>query len=136
MNFFQLVIESDSARFTDINVSCKIADIARCLSSDLRLGSQPTSGRYILGVRPEGLVLANPDQKSQFSIRGTVAFVESLGSDTYLHLNLDRKGIICRAPSTKIDYKVGQTLELGFGADSIHLFSAEKETRTFTKTLA
>ena len=128
MNFFQLALESDKVGFTEINLSCPIKEIANSLSPDQQLRST-TTGRYVLGIRPEGFIVADLDKNNRFFMRGIVAFIESLGSDTYLHLNLDGKTIICRAPSTKIEYKIGQTLELGFGAGSVHLFNSDDQTR-------
>jgi multiple sugar transport system ATP-binding protein len=135
MNLFNLVLEPDKAIFTEINLSCSIPNLVSCLPADQQLPSQ-TTGHYILGVRPGDFELAHVDQNCRFSMRATVMFIESLGSDTYLHLNLDGKTIICRAPSTKIEYKIGQTVEFGICDGGSHLFAAEDETRAFTKTVA
>jgi multiple sugar transport system ATP-binding protein len=135
MNLFNLVLEPDKATFTEINLCCSIPDLASSLSADQQLPSQ-TTGRYVLGVRPGDFELANVDQNRRFAMQAIAMFIESLGSDTYLHLSLAGKTIICRAPSTKIEYKIGQTVKFGICDGGSHLFGSEDETRVFTKTVA
>ena len=66
---------------TSNNVIAEVAD-----QNSLALGTPVT-----LGVRPEHLSEANPSERSEYSssIEGTVTAVEHLGSEAYIHLQLD-----------------------------------------------
>jgi len=76
-----------------------------------------------LGVRPENLSLAAPDQGQ---LNGTVAFCEALGADTLVHIRIaDGSILIVRTAHDPID--VGQTVGLTMSADSFMRFDRDQK---------
>ena len=129
INLFKLEIGPDGARFPELDLCLPVNQISGCFSADQQ--SVVVENReYRLGVRPEGLILLKPEEdEDQFQMKCKVIFIESLGADTYLHLEREDKSIIVRAPTGRTDFEIGQVLNIGFSGSCLHLFSAETERR-------
>ncbi|HYD63646.1 MAG TPA: sn-glycerol-3-phosphate import ATP-binding protein UgpC [Noviherbaspirillum sp.] len=69
----------------------------------------------ILGIRPEHMTLGRPG----LSIK--VEMVEALGADVLVHGAAGEQSLVIRAPSG-VQVEVGQTVEAGFDAASMHWF--------------
>jgi sn-glycerol 3-phosphate transport system ATP-binding protein len=76
----------------------------------------------ILGVRPEHLVLGKPGLSIQ------VEMVEALGADVLVHGTSGTQALVIRAPSG-VQVDVGQTVEAGFDAASMHWFDPKTTKR-------
>lgn len=81
-----------------------------------------------LGIRPENLHDSEVDALSNnFSvINGSVEVAELMGSETYLHLSIAGQHLTARVDSHSRK-RAGDTVELQFHLDKIHLFDMETE---------
>ena len=75
----------------------------------------------VTGVRPEHLSLS----KSEGTWAGTVGVAEHLGSDTFLHVDVDGIGTMTARASGEFDVKHGDRIYLTPEADKIHRFDAD-----------
>jgi len=75
----------------------------------------------VAGVRPEHLSLS----KSEGTWPGTVGVAEHLGSDTFLHVDVDGIGTMTARASGEFDVKHGDRIYLTPEADKIHRFDAD-----------
>jgi multiple sugar transport system ATP-binding protein len=79
------------------------------------------SRRYkapVIGVRPEHIALS----KTEGDWQGTVGVAEHLGSDTFLHVNVDGIGQITARADGEIDLKHGERVFLTPTGSRIHRF--------------
>ncbi len=74
-----------------------------------------------IGIRPEHLSLS----KTEGDWKGTVGVAEHLGSDTFLHLNVDDIGAMTARASGEFDVSHGDRIFLSPRADKIHRFGAD-----------
>ena len=90
---------------------------------------QPTSTSVVVGVRPENIQVVG---EGQGDTRAAAAYVENFGSDKYIHANIDGLNdlgdFIIRTPNT-LQIAAGNTFEMRFERDFIHLFDAETTMR-------
>ena len=78
-------------------------------------------GASTLGVRPEHLDIVDGDDGWQ----ATIAAIEYLGSDNYLHADLiGAQRIVIRAPGS-VAYEIGQRIFVAPIADRLHSFAAD-----------
>ncbi len=81
----------------------------------------PYIGRDVtLGIRPEEFRI---ESKGGYKINVEVDLVEQLGSDVYLHFNLEGIPFIGRVKPT-MDFRSRKEFELYFGSEMIHLFDS------------
>ncbi len=82
----------------------------------------------IAGIRPENLKLG-PDNESTL-IKGTVTFIENLGSDYFVHINCSGSEIVSRMPvDTGEKIVIGSTVGLSCENKKMHLFDGKTELR-------
>ena len=133
MNFMEGEIEGcgEAVSFKSPMGSLKIS------SADLPPTSSPLSGRWLLGVRPESLVIDVSGKKSQDSLEATVVLSESLGHEIQVVLEVDKKHIIARVSqvdlfgniqSLKPGDKVGVSVT---NPQAMHWFTAEGARAVF-----
>jgi multiple sugar transport system ATP-binding protein len=89
-----------------------------------RLGE--TKGGVLVGVRPQNLRLLGEGETAPFSLTGTVAVVEPLGSETFLHVETQQGLLVASAPA-KASPAVGAPVRVGAAADALVLFDAISE---------
>jgi len=79
------------------------------------------------GIRPEDLRVV--DSKEQGFISGEVAFVESLGEATLLHLQVKgcKEMVIAKQPGTLISQR-GDLIHLAAAPDKMHLFNDKEQS--------
>jgi multiple sugar transport system ATP-binding protein len=92
---------------------------------DIRAARQAgTAGA--LGIRPEALHLVEASGPGVFT--GSVRFLEHMGSDLFVHLDLPREGgaLIARLLAERApQISIGQTLHLGVRPDRVLVFAAD-----------
>ncbi len=71
-----------------------------------------------MGIRPEDLKTEN-EHENKIDIE--IDLVEQMGSDVYLHFNLEGFPFIGRVKPT-LDYRTKKNMQLSFGEDSVHFF--------------
>ena len=84
-------------------------------------GSIPAE--VLVGVRPQELRVLAGDEQAAFALRGTVAVVEPLGSETFVHVECG-DGLILASASTKAPPSVGAAVRLGAPVSALTLFDA------------
>ena len=76
---------------------------------------------YAIGVRPEHIALS----KTKGDWEGTVGVAEHLGSDTFLHVNVDGIGQITARADGEVDLHHGERVFLTPNASKIHRFDEQ-----------
>jgi sn-glycerol 3-phosphate transport system ATP-binding protein len=99
----------------------------QCITRDTLKGFKPSSGRVLLGVRPESVRLANPHESG--SVEAIVSYIEELGPSRLIHTSVGGNRIVASVESSNHDIATGSRLHVTFDANSIHCFSAENGRR-------
>uniref|UniRef100_A0A9E7ZHB5 Sn-glycerol-3-phosphate ABC transporter ATP-binding protein UgpC n=1 Tax=Bosea sp. NBC_00436 TaxID=2969620 RepID=A0A9E7ZHB5_9HYPH len=94
----------------------------------IALPSRPTPlpAEVLVGVRPQELRVLAPGETADLVLTGTVAVVEPLGSETFVHVEHGDGLILASAPA-KAPPVVGHDVRLGAGIDALRLFDAATE---------
>jgi multiple sugar transport system ATP-binding protein len=126
INMFEIEVADGKALLKEISESMPVG----ALSPALRL-KQPSksipSGKYILGVRPEDFDIK--DSGKDCLCNANVIYVETLGSDTYLHLDISGKTVVVRSPTVETEIKMGDMIGISICQGRAHLFDAESQNR-------
>jgi multiple sugar transport system ATP-binding protein len=80
----------------------------------------------LVGVRPHDLVLTETPDAGALAVTGPVAVVETLGTETLVHIEADGRTVIGAAPPRAVP-PVGATVTLAAPAAALHLFDAKTE---------
>jgi multiple sugar transport system ATP-binding protein len=118
MNLIDGQIDEDGATFRSGKLRIKLARTP--FGHGANLARQPVT----LGVRPEDLSPANPDDAS---IQGEVELVEDLGSDKYAYLRCTDVRLIVRLSATD-SARRGQHLHFKTDVERLHVFHQGKRT--------
>lgn len=91
-------------------------------------GINYSANEAVMGIRPEDIhVVEEDNQILQGSIsKVKIEVVEMLGAETYLHILLGDIKLIARVNS-KTQAKAGDTINIAFDLDKIHLFDSKTE---------
>ena len=76
-------------------------------------------GKYIFGIRPECVTVNNSHTNM---VQGQVEFIEHLGDETLVHLDISKSRIVIKQRSIS-SIKHGDIVNLSFNKNKIHLFS-------------
>ncbi len=105
-----------------------VADAARITLPAAQAGALTRAGlsTVTVGIRPERLQLASAGQArdADSEVRGTVEVVELLGSEQYVHVDVDGESLTARVPreqQVKVDQEVAFTSEGRY----VHVFDPE-----------
>jgi len=79
-------------------------------------------GKYIFGIRPECVTINNTQTNM---VQGKVKFIEHLGDETLVHLDISKNRIVIKQKSIS-SIKHGEIVNLSFTKNKIHLFSRNK----------
>ena len=82
-----------------------------------------TGSAIIAGIRPEDIKVANEQSNPQSIISARVELVESLGSESYLHLSYNGMHMTARVLS-ETALIAGSTAEIELDTRKLHLFDA------------
>ena len=139
MNLFRArLVRSDGSVATVIGDGNEATTWALREPSAALAGQATGDGRDVLvGVRPEGLRLADTASDDRSTISGVVDVVEHLGNEQYVYLRLpgavateaeDAQISVARLPA---DAKaaVGERLRLGVDPDALHVFDSTTTRR-------
>lgn len=104
-------------------------------ATTLALGEQPivlpapigdVPAGLLVGVRPQQLRVLAGGETSDLILSGTVAVIEPLGSETFVHVE-HGGGLILASASTQMPPAVGETVRLGAPLSALTLFDAASE---------
>ena len=89
-----------------------------------RLGPSATNGPVLVGIRPHDLHLAGETASDGPRIQAVVDICEHTGTEIFATVKLADQRLIARLPRSPVP-QVGDTLELTFNKDRLHLFDVE-----------
>jgi len=120
-------VGSPSMNFVDVEVETAGGDTAlvgdgfRYPVSPAFADAMPDGGRFVLGIRPENVSLA--DDPTGGSVEATVEVVEPVGSDNYL--TLDIGGGFTARVAADVEPAPGDVVHVTFDEDAVHLFDPD-----------
>jgi multiple sugar transport system ATP-binding protein len=82
------------------------------------------SGAVVVGLRPEHVGEPSRFGDAKPLTRAQVTLVEQLGSEAFVHLQLEEVELLARYEAHSAP-RAGETVDIAFAAESIHLFDAE-----------
>jgi multiple sugar transport system ATP-binding protein len=107
---------------------------ASFVDGDLRVSIGPleerASAAAVLGIRPEGLTMANPGDTS--TVAGEVTFIEILGERMDVHVQTDRSALLTARMTANDDLSQGDRIRLAIDPGAMHFFEQGEFGRRFT----
>jgi len=91
-----------------------------------RLAKEAPCDSYIMGIRPERIVLLENPQHN--SIRATVNLVENMGRENHLHVRLGDESMIIKVKPA-VNPSPGDEVEISFREEDLLFFEPESESR-------
>jgi len=89
-----------------------------------RLGPSASNGPVLIGIRPHDLHLAGEAATDGPKFKVAVDICEHTGTEIFATVELGEQRLIARLPRSPVP-STGQTLELTFNKDRLHLFDVE-----------
>ena len=80
--------------------------------------------KLIMGIRPSDIFIAHDECLKEWRSQGTLEFIELLGKNAYLNINVGGTDCISDVSGTETP-KIGDTLPLSFNLNHIHFFNPE-----------
>ncbi|MGZ7033433.1 MAG: TOBE domain-containing protein, partial [Thermoanaerobaculia bacterium] len=123
MNFFDATIADSGTRLDSGKFSIG-------LPQSLRAATASRNGTKVLvGIRPENILQADKESRGETArVTGTVEIVEPIGHEAIVHVRVGEALIVASFDSHTMP-RVGDSIELVFELDALHLFDAETEIR-------
>ncbi|ELZ36639.1 ABC transporter ATP-binding protein [Halorubrum tebenquichense] len=119
MNFLNVDVETDG---TSATIRDESSGLTITLSREYVAGHDLESGPYTLGIRPENIdVVERPTGEE--TLTATVEVVEPIGSDNYVHLDVN-EDFLARSPPD-VQPEAGDEVGVVFDEADLHLFDAE-----------
>jgi multiple sugar transport system ATP-binding protein len=116
MGFLSCRVEQSGEEVKLISDSVTI----RLQPEQARAVTRSGAGRILVGIRPERLTLGE-NAAADWSVHGVVEVVEMLGSEQYVHFNVDGGTLTARV-SRDHPVKVQQSVLFSGAAEHLHLF--------------
>jgi len=94
-----------------------------------KLLAEHKGARVVLGIRPEHIYLADHIAKPRenlYPIEGKVDFVEKLGSDTILHVDVNGNILVVKVSGAR-GFEIGQQVKLYIDLGKLHVFRESGE---------
>jgi multiple sugar transport system ATP-binding protein len=136
MNFLECeVSRSNSHLLFEISGSFLVRSESGALRNifDRLYGKEKSPAKVTLGIRPRDIHIGNDQERSDLTIDCTLAFVEMLGDDTVLEVNIGKNSMKVLTNSmmtdARQDLSVGQHMSIGISHEKLHFFNAQTGTR-------
>lgn len=136
MNFLECeVSRSNSHLLFEISGSFLVRSESGALRNvfDRLYGKEKSPAKVTLGIRPRDIHIGNDQERSDLTIDCTLAFVEMLGDDTVLEVNIGKNSmkVLTNSMMTDVrqDLSVGQHMSIGISHEKLHFFNAQTGTR-------
>ncbi|MBQ9832427.1 MAG: sn-glycerol-3-phosphate ABC transporter ATP-binding protein UgpC [Clostridia bacterium] len=129
MNFFNAELENNNGKYV-VNYGGVAFDVAPHMQEILKK-SKTESQVITLGVRPEHISIAEPGSAN--TISAVLDVCEMMGSEYYLHINLDGNDYVIRVQVVdlpeiyKNGFKMGEKISFTFKPELMHMFNPETE---------
>jgi multiple sugar transport system ATP-binding protein len=82
--------------------------------------------KVVIGIRPEHIYVEEKCREGTFPLEGVVDFVEMLGSDTILHVDVGGKILVVRLSGSH-SFKIGQRIRICIDIMKTHIFRQSGE---------
>jgi len=119
MNFIDVVVERTGSSLALVNEAVGL-DFE--LSAEYADGHDIQNASYTLGIRPENIEIHERVSGDE-TLTASVEVVEPIGSDNYVHLDVNDDFLVRSHPSIRPE--TGDEVGVGFDEESIHLFHPE-----------
>jgi multiple sugar transport system ATP-binding protein len=131
INFFDVTLERVDGEPVLVNDGFEYA-----ISDDLfsHIQEETRSESFILGIRPEGIRLANEGETDN-AIRCAVEVVETVGSDNFVYLNVNGQETRMRTGAA-VNPVEGATVNIHFDESQIYLFDGETKEIVYAPAFA
>jgi len=119
MNFFDAELKKKDGKYV---VEVGGAEVVLSDDKQARLQNNNVEAQSVtLGVRPDHMLLC------ENGIKGTVDVSEMMGSSVHLHITAEDRDVIVIVPTNGdvAHFPMGTVVDLTFGGNVAHLFSAE-----------
>ncbi len=127
MNFFDAALIRDGAAY---RVECNKAVVELPEGTcSLLSAKQQAAGKITLGIRPEHIKIV--PRGTANSVQARVEVSEMMGSEVYLHVDVDGRGAVLRVQlseddvSSQIDLSAGGAVNFIFPGGRVHLFGGD-----------
>ena len=122
INLMRIQINGERTDLVDLKTTTSVVQLCRSLTA--ASASQIPDGTYLLGVRPEDLLVHRADTSEGSVANGVVTFTEPLGSETLLHVQVEETNLVSRVPGPPpADVANGRTVAIGLRPNCAHLFN-------------
>ncbi len=112
------------------NMSVSIADLSLNLPQSKQTQASLWEDKSVyLGIRPEHLELAEASDKEAIEV--TIMAVEELGSEKFLHTQVDGYSLVCKLINHETPLSAGETCHLKLNMAKCHLFDESTEFNIF-----
>ena len=96
---------------------------------------EESPAKVTLGVRPRDIIIASDQLHSDLTIEGILSFVEMLGDDTVLEVNIGKDSMKVLTNNnmmadTHQNLSVGQSVLIGLAHEKLHFFNSQTGFRT------
>lgn len=122
MNFLELDAQESGGKVVLTNPGGVEITIAPTLA---KRAKAHVGKKVHFGIRPENLILSPKAARGDY-IEAKIDILEPLGSETYLHVYVDKQPIVARVEPTST-LRPGQTVKLGIEKEYIRLFDSTTE---------
>ena len=121
INLIPVRVAGGRASFVDLKATAPVVRLSHSLAS----ASAPRipDGDYLLGVRPEDLLVHRGGMSEESVANGVVTFTEPLGSETLLHVRVGESNLVSRVPGPPpADVVDSRRVAIGLRPKCAHLF--------------
>lgn len=128
INFFDVEIIQDTTRFIELDKRMNM-DYFRVYLKHDQINTSILEKPYVLGVRPEDVMLFVDQTENTTIADGIIKYIEPLGSESIVHLDVDGKKVVSLLPRVVTEMKKDDRVKIGFRQASCHLFDKKTEKR-------
>lgn len=122
INLVRIQVKGKKASLVDLKATAPVEQLCSSLTTPSTFPIP--DGTYLLGVRPEDLLVHRTATPEGSIANGVVTFTEPLGSETLLHVQVGETNLVSRVPGPPpTDVSNGRTVSVGLRPDCAHLFN-------------
>lgn len=122
INLVRIQVKGEQTSLIDLKAAIPVMELCRSLTT--ASATQIPDGTYLLGVRPEDLLVRGADTSEGTVASGVVTFTEPLGSETLLHVRVGQSNLVSRVPGPPPADVIGnRSVAIGLRPNCAHLFN-------------